>query len=291
MLQILDRLYEGVYCTDKTRKITFWNTAAEQITGFLSEEVIGTGCHDGILCHVSEDGAPMCNSVCPMQATLNDAEQRETIIYLHHKLGHRIAVNVRVIPVFGGDGKLLGGAEIFRPVNDEREQFKRIQMLEKMAFLDPLTGLPNRRYVSSKIDARLNELKQYAWPFGILFIDIDNFKLVNDTYGHDVGDAVLKMIGRALKDSNRAHDVVGRFGGEEFIALISNVDKAGLLKTAERLRVLVESSSLRRDTAFSVTVSIGAAIADPNDTEKSLLKRADTNLYLSKKQGRNLVTG
>ena len=137
----------------------------------------------------------------------------------------------------------------------------------------------------------LEELKRYGWPLGAVFIDIDHFKRVNDSHGHDAGDAVLKTVARTLLESSRGFDILGRWGGEEFLGLIQNVDEDRLGAVSERLRALVAASSVRHDDAeIRVTVSIGATLARNDDTPEELVKRADSLMYESKRTGRDRVT-
>jgi diguanylate cyclase (GGDEF)-like protein len=160
-----------------------------------------------------------------------------------------------------------------------------------MALLDPLTELPNRRCINLQLRSRIDELKRYEWPCGVLFIDIDNFKVVNDEYGHGIGDKVLKMVGRTLSSSLRSYDILGRYGGEEFFAIVANVDSAQLYSFADRLRLLVEQSSLTTGSdTVSVTISIGATLARSNDTLDTVIKRADRLMYHSKTAGRNRIS-
>jgi diguanylate cyclase (GGDEF)-like protein len=122
-------------------------------------------------------------------------------------------------------------------------------------------------------------------------MDIDLFKRVNDTYGHGVGDRVLKTVARTFMNTARPSDLMGRWGGEEFIGILKRIDDEGLRSAAERVRSLVEKSHLRENgLTLTVTVSIGATLAEKTDTTDSIVKRADTLLYLSKENGRNRCT-
>jgi diguanylate cyclase (GGDEF)-like protein len=166
-----------------------------------------------------------------------------------------------------------------------------LRELEQFALLDPLTQLGNRRFIEMNLQTRLDELCRYGFPFGVLFVDIDRFKLVNDTYGHDCGDAVLRMVANTLAGSSRLSDCFGRWGGEEFIGIICNVDQDGLLAAAERLRLLVKSACLDyAGQTVGVTVSIGAALARPGDAMEDLVRRVDQLMYQGKKQGRDCVS-
>jgi diguanylate cyclase (GGDEF)-like protein/PAS domain S-box-containing protein len=290
--ELLDNLNDGVYFVDTERTIIFWNKGAERLTGYRKEEVIGTRCRDHLLRHVNNDGILLCEHDCPLHASMQNGLPAEDEIFLHHKDGYRLPVKVRVTPVRDGEGTVIGAIEIFSDNSEKIHSLEIIQDLERKVFLDPLTGLANRRYMDAALPARFDEMRRYGWKFGVVMMDIDNFKGVNDSYGHDVGDDTLKMISRTLLGSSRSSDIIGRWGGEEFIAVLTNVTAFKLLNSAERYRVLVEQSSLPTESGLlRVTISAGATLVAPGDTPESIIKRADTLLYQSKAAGRNRVTG
>jgi diguanylate cyclase (GGDEF)-like protein len=166
-----------------------------------------------------------------------------------------------------------------------------MEELQQQALLDPLTGVGNRRYTEMDVVSRLEGMNRYGWPFGVAFVDIDHFKQVNDTYGHDTGDDVLKMISRTLLNSLRPFDFLGRWGGEEFVVSITYVSGDELSTVANRIRSLAEHSILSvPGSQLQVTVSIGVTPARPEDTPEALVKRADELMYRSKEAGRNRVT-
>jgi len=287
---LLDNLYDGVYFVDQDRRITYWNKGAEHITGYPASTVVGKHCSDNILVHVDREGNSLCLGMCPLGDTIRDGEARSSDAYLQHKDGHRVHVFVRVAPIRGEDGQIAGGVEVFTDNTSVAEAHERLAELEHLAFLDPLTGLANRRYAEITLNARLEELDRYGWPFGVIFIDIDNFKDVNDRHGHDAGDEVLKMVAKTLQNSVRTFDTVSRWGGEEYVAVIAHVEGDELVATANRCRALVEQSSFRGAMPISVTISLGATLARQGDTVASLIKRADGLMYKSKAAGRNAVT-
>jgi diguanylate cyclase (GGDEF)-like protein len=138
---------------------------------------------------------------------------------------------------------------------------------------------------------RCEEQKRFGIHFGVLFMDIDHFKGFNDTYGHDIGDRVLKLVATTLVNKSRPFDVFGRWGGEEFIGIIRNVTHQQLEHIGNRLRVLVKSSYVTLENyKLQVSVSVGATLVRENDSMDTLLKRADTLLYESKRKGRNRLT-
>lgn len=289
--RILNDLHDGLYCVDKNMVITYWNKAAEKISGFMAEEIVGRSCSDHTLTHVDENGLTLCGAHCPLAATIKDDVPREAVIYLHHKDGHRIPISVRVSTLKDESGAVVGGVEIFSDISNIEANALRVKELEKLALLDNLTQLANRHYLDMELTSRLEEFKRYDLPFGILLIDIDHFKKVNDTYGHDVGDEMLQSTAKTLVSTSRPFDLYGRWGGEEFIGLIRNVSKPQLRILADRVLSMIEKSYIINNSAkLSVTVSIGATLITKGDTIKSLLKRADNLLYQSKANGRNQVT-
>jgi diguanylate cyclase (GGDEF)-like protein/PAS domain S-box-containing protein len=287
--EVLDSLFDAIYLVDRNRRINFWNRAAEALTGFRRDEVVGRRCPDGVLRHVDEEGTMLCREGCPLQRTIDIGENSEAEVFLHHKDGHRVPVVIRVAPIHDESGNVVGAVEVFRNVADDINRQKRMEELESMAFIDPLTGLANRRFLMTSLNGRLDEFNRYKWPFGILFFDIDHFKQVNDTHGHDIGDEVLKMVAATLGNNTRPFDLAGRYGGEEFLVIVANVDVDQLMSIAERFRILIEKSGLREPLPLSVTVSIGAALIREGDTAETLIKRADTRLYRAKEAGRNRI--
>ncbi|SHI12552.1 diguanylate cyclase [Desulfofustis glycolicus] len=289
--RIIDNLHDGLYFVDADRIITYWNKAAERITGYRAAEVIGKSCADNILTHVDSEGCVLCLGTCPLAATINDGKEREAEVFLHHKNGHRVPVLVRVNSLVDEQGRVIGGIELFTDLSSIQVNQQRIAELEQLALLDGLTRLANRVYLEREIDNRLHEFDRLAVPFGLLFLDIDHFKQFNDTYGHAVGDEVLKAVAQTFVVNSRPFDLFGRWGGEEFIGIIRNITGKDLLYQAERMRLLIERNYLiQNDQKLQVTVSIGATVIRPGDTMETLVKRADELLYESKDNGRNRVT-
>lgn len=288
---LLDNLRDGVYFVDRDRQIQYWNKAAERISGFSDEEVTGSHCYDNILVHVDTDGNSLCLGRCPLAAAMEDGQPRNAIIYMKHKEGHRVPVNVTVAAIRDAAGNIIGGLETFSDNTHAMAALRDIESLREQALLDPLTGVGNRRYTAQILELKVAEARQRKTHVAVVFLDIDHFKLVNDRYGHQVGDVVLKMVARTLAHAMRANDFLGRWGGEEFVAVLPDVQFPALQQTAERLRALVEKSS--RDVSkqkLAVTVSAGAALSKAGDDADSLLARADEALYASKRAGRNRVT-
>jgi diguanylate cyclase (GGDEF)-like protein len=253
--------------------------------------MLGRVCSECGLRHTDHNGFPTCQQGCGLLHSIQSDEEFENDLFIRHRDGHRVRVSVRVLPIHDANGTITGAAEIFREVTLNQAVSRRIQELETLALLDPLTRLPNRRSIEANLQMRLEELNRYGWPFGVLFADIDHFKSVNDVYGHDVGDQMLRLVSKTLLSSLRPFDVLGRWGGEEFLGIVVNVDREDLLRISERARRLVERSYLpSKNGPIRATISIGATTAEINEDAANLVKRADKLMYASKLAGRNRVT-
>ncbi|NTW39015.1 MAG: sensor domain-containing diguanylate cyclase [Cellulomonadaceae bacterium] len=286
--QALDALSDGVYLLDLDRRIRLWNKGAASISGFSAEEALGKACSDALLNHVDDDGRELCGAHCPMWATMRDGKERRVRVYLHHRDGRLVPVEVTATAVRDREGAIVGAVETFRDDTDRTALTRRVSELEDLAMLDPLTGVGNRRHMDALLETRLTEQRRAAAVFGVLLIDLDRFKGVNDTYGHDTGDRVLRATASTLQAAVRAGDVVTRFGGEEFLLVTSGIDHESLVALADRLTTLVRQA--RHPSAegpFSVTASIGATTSRPGDTAETLLRRADQALLHAKRAGRN----
>ncbi|MGB7847789.1 MAG: sensor domain-containing diguanylate cyclase [Candidatus Acidiferrum sp.] len=284
---LLDHVSDGVYIIDLNRRIVYWNEGASRLTGYKAEEVIGRGCPDGALCHVDTEGHRICTDNCPLTTSLNSGESYDTQIFLRHKMGRRVPVTVRVQPIRATDGSLVGAAQFFSDDTPHQDSRREIDEMERLAFLDHVTQLPNRRFVEMSLQTALSEYHVHKEPFGVLVIDIDRFKTINDRYGHDVGDRALLEVGKTLKGTLRPTDIVGRWGGDEFIAIAHHVNMEVLRQLEERCCAMVAVSSFpgTDGSQVAMSVSIGATLALPGDTAERLIKRADELMYEKKFNG------
>lgn len=287
--ELIESLHDGVYYVDRDRRILLWNAAAEEISGWPRETVVGRFCQDNILRHVDAQGRMLCQDGCPLLAVLSDGRKREHHIYLRHREGHRVPVTVRVSPVHDDHGNIVGAVENFSDETGRETLHDRVKELETLALLDPLTGLTNRRGLEHQLESRLEELRRFDWPFGVLLVDLDDFKIINDTLGHEVGDRMLRMVARSLGAGARGFDTVGRWGGDEFLVIVANVTLERLIPIGERICHLVERSELPEHPDFRVACSIGAASGRAEEAVADLLARADRLMYRAKGAGGNRV--
>lgn len=286
---LIDNLTEGIYFLDRERRITYWNRGAERLTGYPARDVLGKRCADGLLQHMDTSGRLLCEDGCPMEAAMTDGRDREAEVFLHHRAGHRVPVTVRATPIRDAGGEIVGAAEVFNDISRQVRAEERVRELEALSLVDPLTAAGNRRYGEISLTSRLSEKKRYDLPVGLLFIDVDRFKSINDRFGHAAGDEALRVIGRTLAAALRAGDFLGRWGGEEFIVLVGNLKGRRLRAAGDRLRSLIARSSVPAIPGLEVTVSIGVTEARKDDSVESLVARADSRMYEAKRLGRNRV--
>jgi diguanylate cyclase (GGDEF)-like protein len=289
--ELAERLFDGLVQIDLRGRISFWNQAAERITGYSANAIIGMPYQQQPARHVSEGGNDLPDALVPLLMTVKDGLAREALAYLNHADGYRLTTITRTAPLWDKKRRICGGLELFNDNKALIASFHAVQKTEETILFDPLTGIGNRAHIETKIRSAMEDFHAQRCPFGILFVDVDNFKDFNDQYGHMLGDKVLRMAANTLRQNLRMSDSCGRWGGEEFIALVYDLDSDGLAKVAEKLRHAVAHMKVReKDLELGVTISIGSTLVRPGDTFVSLVERADQLMYESKRHGRNRVT-
>lgn len=217
----------------------------------------------------------------------------EVLVYpmFHHKkmLGVLAAVSVAGKQMEESRRRILSSLAIQAASALENVSTSDLQRL--LSLTDPMTGLNNFRYLSSYIDRELKKSRRYGHNLTLAIIDLDDFKLINDEYGHPVGDDVLRAVGKTLQESVRSADMVARYGGEEFAVVFPETTKAAAMGVVEKLRQAVTAITFPGHPDIKVTASIGVA-SFPGDAQdrNSLMMRADQALYVSKGEGKNRVT-
>jgi len=286
--EILDQLTDGVYFVDRDRRISYWNTAAERLTGYRANEVVGRSCKDDMLIHVDGCGTCLCRTGCPLAATIDDGQQRSAELYLKHKRGHRLAVRVRATPLVDDAGRIVGAAEIFNAVGNRDAYQHRMDELQTLAFADPLTRLANRRYLEQALVRQLADAARDGWQLGVMLIDVDRFGQLNAMHGFAVGNRVLQIVADDIGDQMRAFDVAGRFGDDQFLVLQPHAGAGHLLATADRLRMLIRRSHFNIETGrVNMTASVAATLGRDHDTAAIVIDRITSLMTVAKQAGGN----
>lgn len=289
-LSILNIICDGVYYIDADCRILFWNKAAENITGYNADEVVGELCSDGPLSFMDEKGRSLCTDDCSPCAAILSGQPCKQRVFVRHKNGHNVPIVVNTSPYYEND-KIVGAIKVFSQESPAAYEDDLVEQLSGIAMHDALTGLPNRRYLESFLNYKLEEYARFGKLFAILFADIDNFGSFNNRYGHDVGDAVLTSIAAGIKMSTRKSDLIGRWGGEEIVGIYSIIKPFDAPILAEKFRKLINNTKVpSKEGLLNVTVSAGITVIRPGDTAESVVERADMLMYKSKHAGKDQVS-
>ena len=283
---LLNSAGEGIFGVDLDGRCTFINPAAIGALGFSRQEVVGKNQHE-LFHHHRADGLRSPEADCPVFATLRDGIRREVEDRFVRKNGEVFPVQMTVTPIHE-IGQLVGVEVVFQDIARRKAMEEE---LTRLATTDALTGIANRRRFLEYMESELARVKRFAEPSYFLMLDLDNFKNVNDTWGHSVGDAALRHFADTCRLRVRQSDHFGRLGGEEFGIILSRTDKAGALQFADALRGSVADSPAQTAKGpVPMTVSIGIAeFRDSDETSDNILVRADVALYSAKAHGRNSV--
>ncbi len=283
---VMDNLVEGVFVIDARKRIVYWNEAATKITGYQRPDMLGGRCGPAILGHTDINGLPLCDGRCPMEQALANGVRTETEVMLFNSSGEPIPVLMEAMPVRNAHGRIVGAAQVFRDHTRFHETTARLQQMKHAAMEDPVTHVGNRRRVQGVLEARLREFERYGMQIGIIFADINDFKRINDTWGHETGDRVLEAVAMVFRQTIRRVDTLGRWGGDEFICVVPHAVVDEIESMADRLRMNVRRLVITLDdkSKFRPSLSVGTAIVRPGDTAETLVARADMAMYEHKRQ-------
>jgi diguanylate cyclase (GGDEF)-like protein/PAS domain S-box-containing protein len=284
--RLVDNLFEGVAVINSKLEITGWNRAAEVLSGYSAGEMMGMSCNGSTPFRAVDGLARGRGSARVIADAFSRRKRYEGEWSLNTKTGEPLLVRTRVVPIGGIDAGADAVAVIFDEYRTPHSIRKRLAELENAAMFDPMTGLANRRLYENNVVVRLSLNKRYGWSFGVLFFDVDGLKNVNDMCGHPTGDVALKTVAEALAGHIRPFDVVSRWGGDEFAALITNVNAHQLQGIARKLSALVNRAMMHAGDCpiRKLRVSVGGTLGRPNDTPGSLLERADAAMYRIKRK-------
>ncbi|MCU1673787.1 MAG: diguanylate cyclase domain [Frankiales bacterium] len=284
MNAITRSLGEGVIAVDEDGLVTFANPAADTLLGWRRGELVGREIADA----VDPDGRALRPNGTPEWVHLPRLRAGETLRIDEHVVTRRdgspLDVALTASPVVR-EGAVVGAVVVFRDVRDRKALENR---LLHQAFHDPLTGLPNRSLFLDRLEHARARSAHDGGTQAVLFIDVDRFKVINDSLGHRVGDQVLQTVASRVVGVLRPSDTVARFGGDEFTVLLERVDSPEeAAQTADRILSALQLPMQAAGREVVVTVSIGIAIAEPGNAPADLLAAADIAMYQAKSRGKN----
>ncbi|MCS7305331.1 MAG: diguanylate cyclase [Thermoguttaceae bacterium] len=286
--RLLENMYDGVIFIDTAMRILLWNHGAERLTGITAESITGRSWSPELLQVRDEKGALIEPDDCPVACTIRSGVQSLRRLTLTGRSGRKVPVDVHIIPVTT-DRATEGAIMLLHDASSEISLEQRCQNLHQQATLDPLTQVGNRAEFDRVYEAFIHTHLERQLPCSLIICDLDRFKQINDTYGHQAGDEVIKTLAALLKRAAHPGDLVARYGGEEFVLLCANCDNATAARRAEQIRQAFSQLQFPCLGGASVTASFGVTQVQAGDTPETMLRRADRALLLAKSKGRNRV--
>ena len=292
VLYQFQQLYDGYYLVDSEFNYCIWSDGMPALTGLPLSNVLGRTWQpvDVQLQSLTDDHPIPENRETAM---LNNAMQNGHAMFATRLCrvteSRHLKVDVYSMPVVGPNGHVFGVVQLLRSNSGVRRQSREYVELKLAATRDALTGVANRGQLETQLRHMIEEFhaKEGTRHLSTIFLDVDKFKNVNDTYGHKIGDQVLVDLTRTLQNETYSSEVIGRYGGEEFVIICPDTDLESAVRRAERLRHAIAKSSIGGITTLNVTSSFGVSTTRLGDTVQTLLERADSCLYHAKETGRN----
>lgn len=278
LAQALEQSDSMVFITDNNGIIKYVNDSLVQHSGYSREDLIGSKTN------IFKSGQHKREFYEELWNTILAGKNYNSIIINKKKNGEIYYVDTSITPI---DDEYTKEKNFVVSAKDVTIQMKLEQKLENLATTDSLTQVYNRYKINAEIDVHIARAKRSNTPFSLLMFDIDHFKTINDTYGHYVGDVVLKDLTRIIEKNIRQIDSFGRWGGEEFMLVLENTNKEEAVKVAQKIRRVVEETPMAGH--YNITISVGVSQYRISEQKSTLLERVDQALYEAKEGGRNQV--
>jgi diguanylate cyclase (GGDEF)-like protein/PAS domain S-box-containing protein len=287
--KLLESMHDAVLFIDSSMKIVLWNRAAERLTGIPSASVEHKLWTPTLVNLRDEKAKLLGEDECPVIQAIKTGVQTLRRLSVMGRAGQRIDIDAHLVPIHGKSGVTHGAAVLLHDASSQITLEQRIQSLHEQATRDPLTQVANRaefdRIMANCVESHLER----RIPCSLILCDIDHFKRINDTFGHQPGDEVLVTFAALLRRHCRSGDLVARYGGEEFVMLCADCDNATATRRAEELRLEIAEFPMAAIDGKCISASFGVTEVQSGDTPETMLRRADRALYQAKSNGRNTV--
>jgi diguanylate cyclase (GGDEF)-like protein/putative nucleotidyltransferase with HDIG domain/PAS domain S-box-containing protein len=287
--RLVEQMDDATIFLDAALRVIRWNPGAERLTGLSAESAYLRNWTPTLLHLRNENGCVIHDEQCPMAYALTTRTAWAGRVNLRNAEGHIISVKAQASPVMSEDGTPQGLVVLLHDASHEASLQEHCQNLRDIATRDPLTQLANRAEFDHLFDVFVTSHTESKKSCSLIITDIDLFKQVNDVYGHQAGDEVIRAFAAVLKGSCRSGDLVARYGGEEFVMLCADCDSATVFRRADQLRTAFARTQHESMGGKKVTASFGVTEMQPGDTPDTMLRRADRALLVAKEEGRNKV--
>lgn len=287
--KLIDNMHDGVLFVDSQCKILLWNTGAERLTGVSGTAACGRILLPNLLDMCNSREQRITNEECPIAHAVTTGVQWLGRVSVMGRQGRRVSVDLHAIPVRSVEGTVHGATVLLHDVSSEASLEEKCQALHAQVAKDPMTQVANRAEFDRMLINFVAAHQESSLPCSLIMCDIDHFKSINDTHGHQAGDAAIITFASLLKTMCRSGDLVARYGGEEFAVLCADCTNAAVARKAESIRKALSEIKHPCLGNVSITASFGVTELQAGDTPETMLRRADRALLQAKDQGRNQV--
>ncbi len=297
---IMEGIGDGVMVIDRGYRILAANSVTAASVGEEKKHLTGRLCHE--VTHRRQTPCEGPGTLCPLTLIFERGETIVKVLHTHYDAqGDERHIEITASPVKDSEGRTFAMVETFRDIMEKHSDDELVKLVKRlneaqthlkhMAITDDLTGLRNRRYIIERLEEEFQRANRTGNPLGLIMLDIDHFKQINDVYGHLFGDVVLRVIASRIKSSLRRHDIVGRVGGEEFLVVCPESTLKDTIIVAKRILKNSNDEAIG-DGIHEVRIALSAGVTALHENDKSsekLFSRADSALYKAKEEGRNRV--
>jgi diguanylate cyclase (GGDEF)-like protein/PAS domain S-box-containing protein len=287
--KLLESMQDAVVFVDSSQRIVLWNRAAERLTGIAAASVEHKHWSPALVGLRDERNQPVTDADCPVVLAIRTGVTSLRRLSVAGRNGQQVEIDAQLVPVYGKNGVAHGTALLMHDASSQVTLEQRVQSLHERATRDALTQVANRAEFDRLLQSSVESHLERRLPCSLIICDLDHFKRINDTYGHQAGDEVLVSFGALLRRHYRSGDLVARYGGEEFVVLCPDCDNATATRRAEEIRTELAELPLLAIGGKSVTSSFGVTELQCGDSPDTMLRRADRALYQAKENGRNMV--
>ncbi len=280
--KLIDNMHDGVVFVDSQSTILLWNTGVERLTGVSSIAACGRTLLPSLMDMCNSREQRVANEECPVAHAISTGVQWLGRVSVMGRQGHHVAVDLHAIPVRSVDGAIHGVTVLLHDVSSETSLEEKCQALHAQVAKDPMTQVANRAEFDRMLNNFVAAHQESNLPCSLIMSDLDHFKSINDTYGHQAGDAAIITFASLLKTMCRSGDLVARYGGEEFAVLCADCTNSAATIKAESIRKALSEVKQRDLCNVAITASFGVTELQTGDTPKTMLRRADRASYRPK---------